>query len=139
MLEDTDDGQLEDIDVIPNEEMLLVQEKTKIFMNISFPLLKYCCIICMCQFSVSFWQLIFLWVKFYQIFRPSVKRVMLSEWSQTPLLSKIVGQLVNQLGNWEWMIQCQTLLFVMHMTMSSTSGISNFSWCYYVIWLSFIN
>lgn len=26
MLEDTDSGQLEDIDVIPNEEMLLVHE-----------------------------------------------------------------------------------------------------------------
>ena len=29
MLEDTDGGQLEDIDVIPNEEMLLVHEKAK--------------------------------------------------------------------------------------------------------------
>lgn len=40
MLEDNDDGQLEDIDVIPNEEMLLVQEKTKIFTNFFLPLLK---------------------------------------------------------------------------------------------------
>jgi hypothetical protein len=32
MLEDSDSGQLEDIDVIPNEEMLLVDEKI-IFMT----------------------------------------------------------------------------------------------------------
>lgn len=53
MLEDADDGQLEDIDVIPNEEMLLVQEKTKIFVNKVYPYLRNSCIICKCQFSVS--------------------------------------------------------------------------------------
>lgn len=37
------------------------------------------------------------------------------------------------------MIQCPTLLFAVHMTMSSTSGIPNFSWFYYVNWLSFID
>lgn len=35
MLEDTDSGQLEDIDVIPNEEMLLVHEKIIIMTEFS--------------------------------------------------------------------------------------------------------
>lgn len=39
MLEDTDSGQLEDIDVIPNEEMLLVHEKI-IFM------IEFSCLAC---------------------------------------------------------------------------------------------
>ena len=39
MLEDTDSGQLEDIDVIPNEEMLLVHEKI-IFMT------EFSCLAC---------------------------------------------------------------------------------------------
>lgn len=36
MLEDSDSGQLEDIDVIPNEEMLLVHESTSFMNGISF-------------------------------------------------------------------------------------------------------
>lgn len=53
MLEDTDDGQLEDIDVIPNEEMLLVQENTQNFHEyFLFLYLKNIYIICLCYFSV---------------------------------------------------------------------------------------
>lgn len=41
MLEDTDSGQLEDIDVIPNEEMLLVH-KNIILMKPNFLPLNFC-------------------------------------------------------------------------------------------------
>lgn len=33
MLEDTDSGQLEDIDIIPNEEMLLVDNWTSVIIH----------------------------------------------------------------------------------------------------------
>lgn len=64
----------------------------------------------------------------HTIFRLLVKKVMSSGWNLIPSISKIVEQLVNLLGNWEWMMQCQTSLFVMHMTMSCISGIFNLVW-----------
>lgn len=51
MLEDTDNGQLEDIDVIPNEEMLLVHKKI-ILMKPNFLFWKYICLILSCIFQV---------------------------------------------------------------------------------------
>ena len=64
----------------------------------------------------------------HTIFRLLAKKVMSSGWNLIPSISKIVEQLVNLLGNWEWMMQCQTSLFVMHMTMSCISGIFNLVW-----------
>lgn len=64
----------------------------------------------------------------HKIFRLLAKKVMSSGWNLIPSISKIVEQLVNLLGNWEWMMQCQISLFVMLMTMFGISGILNLFW-----------
>lgn len=73
---------------------------------------------------------------FNLIFRPLVKKVMWSEWSLIPLIFKIVEQLVNLLESWESMMQCPTLLSVMHMTMCYILGIYSVLCLFYFCFVS---